>query len=886
MDLESTRILRGPNKWSNSTVIEGLLNVRSSEFRATVDSIKLLANELCRDARTQILAALDGAPLDDKAVAALTAELALAIEQTLGCQVAHCQAHETTTPGTFRVVVEYDEEQVGVEALKLAVELNAGRTQLGHLSSALRALNSLYQDARLGPSTRAIVVAALARNIPVKRLNDGNLVQLGQGKFQHRIWASETDQTSAIGEAIAQDKLLTKSILASCGIPVPTGQVVATADDAWTVTQAIGGAVVIKPKNGNQGRGVSVNLTTEGAIHAAFDAARREGDVIIIERYVTGFDYRFLVVKDQLVAAARRQPASVMGDGRHTIAELVQEANLDPRRGEDHATVLSKLRLDDIALDVLRDQGLSADSVPSPGQTVVLRRNANLSTGGSATDVTDEVAPEVAARVVEAAQLVGLDVAGIDVVAPCVSQPLEQTGGAIVEVNAAPGLRMHIAPSQGKSRPVGQAIVSSLFAPGSNGRVPVVAVTGTNGKTTTVRCMGHILRSLGLKVGLTCTDGIYLDDRRVDTGDCSGPRSARVVLSHPQVEAAVLETARGGILREGLGFDQCDVAIVTNIAKGDHLGMGGIETEQQLADVKETIVRAVAKSGSAVLKAADPLVVAMAGHCPGNVVFFDRDGDHPVMVAHRRRGGCTVFVRDRQIVVAVGQQQWTIAAVDRLPLTYGGRIGFQIDNLLAVTAAAWALKVPRDVIRGGLETFSSDVATVPGRFNLFETAGRTVISDYGHNASALLALVDAIRRMPHKRRSIVYTAAGDRRDIDIIEQAKIIGTHFDEVYLYEDKCTRGRRDGEVIRLMRVGLNDTLRAKRIHETRGERTAIESALEHLERGDLLLCQVDQVDDALNWIEKKLSVLETQWSSRTAGARIAGYTAAELFSLVFRT
>jgi cyanophycin synthetase len=314
--------------------------------------------------------------------------------------------------------------------------------------------------------------------------------------------------------------------------------------------------------------------------------------------------------------------------------------------------------------------------------------------------------------------------------------------------------------------------------------------------------------------------------------------------------------------------------------------MGGIETEQQLADVKETIVRAVAKSGSAVLKAADPLVVAMAGHCPGNVVFFDRDGDHPVMVAHRRRGGCTVFVRDRQIVVAVGQQQWTIAVVDRLPLTYGGRIGFQIDNLLAVTAAAWALRVPRDVIRSGLETFSSDVATVPGRFNLFETAGRTVISDYGHNASALLALVDAIRRMPHKRRSIVYTAAGDRRDIDIIEQAKIIGTHFDEVYLYEDKCTRGRRDGEVIRLMRVGLNDTLRAKRIHETRGERTAIEGALENLERGDLLLCQVDQVEDALTWIEKKLSVLETQWSSRTAGARIAGYTAAELFSLVFRT
>jgi cyanophycin synthetase len=883
MDLESTRTLRGPNKWSNLTVIEGLVKV--TELAAGAQLVSF-AEYLAAGSRGTVLAALTAATTNRLAVASLIGELALAIEQTLGCPVGFRQAIETATPGTFRVLVEYDEEQVGREAMKLAVEAVAGRASLEDFPGTLKALNALYQDVRLGPSTRAIVDAARAHSIPVRRLNEGNLVQLGHGKHQRRIWASETDQTSAIGEAVAQDKLLTKALLAPCGIPVPEGQVVSTAAEAWQVAQSIGAPVVIKPKNGNQGRGVSCNLTTEAAVYAAFDAAKHEGDVIIIERYVTGLDYRFLVVKDQLVAAARRQAPSVVGDGRHTIAELVAESNLDPRRGEDHATPLSKLKLDDIALDVLREQSFTVDSVLQPGQVAVLRRNANLSTGGSATDVTDEVAPEVAARVVEAAQLVGLDVAGIDVVAPCVNQPLEQSGGAIVEVNAAPGLRMHIAPSFGKARPVGQAIVSSLFAPNSNGRVPVVAVTGTNGKTTTVRCMGHVLRCLGLNVGMTCTDGIYVNDRRVDTGDCSGPRSARVVLTHPQVEAAVLETARGGILREGLGFDQCDVAIVTNIAKGDHLGMGGIETEQQLADVKQTIVRAVAKSGSAVLKASDPLAAAMASNCPGNVVFFDRDGDHPVMVAHRRRGGCTVFVRDRQIVVAVGQQQWAIAAVDRLPLTYGGRIGFQIDNLLAVTAAAWALQVPRDVLKGGLETFSSDVSTVPGRFNLFETAGRTVISDYGHNASALLALVDAIRRMPHKRRSIVYTAAGDRRDIDIIEQAKIIGTHFDEVYLYEDMCTRGRKDGEVIRLMRVGLGDTLRTKRIHETRGERNAIENALERLERGDLLLCQVDQVEDALGWIESKLAALETQWSNRAAGARISGYTASDLLSLVFRT
>jgi len=887
MDLESTRVLRGPNKWSNSTVIEALLDLSGS--LATPQHIYPLGEHLGGPVRARLRAIAADRPIgtpEARVIASLVAELALGIEQTLCCEVTFTQVHDTPTPTTFRILLEYDEERVGIEALKLAVAATAGSVRPEDFAAALATLNSLYQDVRLGPSTRAIVDAARARNIPVRRLNDGNLVQLGHGKLQHRVWASETDQTSAIGEAIAQDKLLTKAILGPCGVPVPEGRVVESPSEAWQVAQAIGAPVVVKPKNGNQGRGVSVNLTTEQAIHAAYDAACREGDAVLIERYVTGEDYRFLVVNGHLVAAARRQPPSVVGDGRHTITQLVSEANLDPRRGEDHATVLSKLRLDDIARDVLLEQQLTPESVPQPGQVVVLRRNANLSTGGSATDVTDEVAPEVAARVVEAAQLVGLDIAGIDVVAPRVDQPLEQTGGAIVEVNAAPGLRMHIAPSKGESRPVGPAIVASLFAPGANGRIPLVAVTGTNGKTTTVRCLSHVLRGLGLKVGMTCTDGIYVDDRRVDTGDCSGPRSARVVLSHPQVQAAVLETARGGILREGLGFDQCDVAIVTNIAKGDHLGMGGIETEQQLADVKATIVRAVAESGSAVLKAGDPLTAAMASHCAGTVIFFDRDGDHPVMVAHRRRGGCTVFVRDRQIVVAVGQQQWTIASVDRLPLTHGGRIGFQIDNLLAVTAAAFALQVSRDVIRAGLETFSSDASTVPGRFNLLETAGRTVISDYGHNSSALLALVDAIRRMPHKRRSIVYTAAGDRRDIDILDQAKIIGTHFDEVYLYEDKCTRGRADGEVIRLMRAGLSTTTRAKRVHETRGERNAIERALEGLERGDLLLCQVDQVEEALGWIETKLAALHAQWTSRAAGARLAGYSASDLFSFVFRT
>ncbi len=884
MDLESIRILRGPNLWSNLTVLEAALATEPDIDERCSTLMGRLLPHIPVEAADRIRQSLSRSESGGQKLARLVAQSTLAIQAAAGSPVEFTETLETSRTNVYRLIVQYEEEEIGRQALALALEL-ADRERQADVPQRLHALKVTLQNLRLGPSTRSIVDAARSRGIPVRRLTEGNLVQLGQGKFQRRIWASETDQTSAIGEAIAQDKDLTKSLLSACGVPVPEGQVVSNADEAWRVAQELGVPVVIKPKSGNQGRGVSVNLASEAAIHIAFAAAAAEGKVILIERYIPGQDYRFLVVGNQVVAAARRQAPAVVGDGRHSIAELVEETNQDPRRGEDHATPLSKLLLDDIGLEVLQEQGLNPESVPKPGQVVTLRRNANLSTGGSATDVTDEVAPEVCARVVEAVQLVGLDVAGVDVVAPCVDRPLESSGGAIVEINAAPGLRMHVSPSVGKSRPVGEAILSSLFAQGQNGRVPVVAVTGTNGKTTTVRCMAHVLRGMDLKVGMTCTDGIYVDDRRIDTGDCSGPRSARAVLSHPQVEAAVLETARGGILREGLGFDCCDVAIVTNIAKGDHLGMGGVETEQQLANVKQTIVRAVSNSGSAVLKASDPLVVAMAEHCPGNVIFFERDGDHPVMVNHRRQGGCTVFVRDRQIVVAIGQRQWTIATVHRLPLTYGGRIGFQIDNLLATAAAAWSLNVPRDIIRGRLETFASDVSTVPGRFNIFETAGRTVISDYGHNASALLALVDGIRRLPHKRRSIVYTAAGDRRDSDIIEQAQIIGTHFDDVFLYEDKCTRGRADGEVIRLMRLGLRDTMRVKHVFEARGEKAAIESALENLDRGDLLLCQVDQVEDALGWIESKLVALDAQWASRAATAKANRYSASDLLSMLFR-
>jgi cyanophycin synthetase len=772
-----------------------------------------------------------------------------------------------------RLLIQYGDEEIGKRALELA--LNQPLAQDASEHPELSALRALAEEIRLGPSTGSIVRAAERRRIPSRRLTDGSLVQLGFGSRQRRIWAAETDRTSAIGEAIAQDKELTKSLLATIGVPVPEGRVAKSVEEAWAAAQAIGAPVVVKPRKGNQGKGVSTALETPEAIATAFQIAVAYDGETIVERHVYGSDHRLLVIGDRLVAAARREPPHVVGDGSATIAELVAIENQNPLRGDDHSTSLSKLRLDAIGLEHLAEQGLGPDSVPATGVVVSLRKNANLSTGGSATDVTDTVHPEVAARAIEAARMVGLDVAGIDIVATRVDRPLEETRGAIVEVNAAPGLRMHLEPSSGKGRDVGEAVIASMFQPGDDARIPIVAVTGTNGKTTTTRCITHLLASTGLRVGMTCTDGIYVEGRRIDTGDCSGPKSARAVLAHPRVDAAVLETARGGILREGLGFDLCDVAIVTNVGEGDHLGLNGIDEVTDLARVKAVPVRAVSARGAAVLNADDPLVVEMAKLCRGTVVFFSRNAASPVLAAHRAGGGTVVTVLDGQLCIARGRQVTSVARVDQLPLTLGGRVGFQVDNLLAAVAAAHWLGLPLEAIRLGVRTFTSDVASAPGRFNVINHLGSTIVLDYGHNASALVALHEALAKFPHKRRKVVYTAAGDRRDVDIKRQAELLAGFFDEIYIYEDQCTRGRADGEVIRLMREGFMDASRRPRVLQAPGEMAAIGAAIARLEPGDLLLCQVDQVEEALGFVTNMLKQAES--SARPLPQMAAHFAAA---------
>jgi cyanophycin synthetase len=534
---------------------------------------------------------------------------------------------------------------------------------------------------------------------------------------------------------------------------------------------------------------------------------------------------------------------------------LVNLLNTDPRRGEGHATSLTKIRLDDIAISRLSTLGMTPDSVPGIGERVVLRNNANLSTGGTATDVTDDVHPDVAASAIAAARMVGLHICGVDVVCENVLQPLEEQHGGIVEVNAAPGLRMHISPSFGKGRAVGEAMVDELFNHGDDGRIPVVAVTGTNGKTTTARLIGHLFAASGLRVGMTNTDGVYVNGRQIDSGDCSGPRSARNVLLHPEVDAAVLETARGGVLREGLGFDRCQVAVVTNVGAGDHLGLNYITTVDDLAVLKRVIVQNVATDGYAVLNAADPIVAGMSSTCPGHVIYFAADRNHPLMATHRAQGKRTVYVDGDAIVASEGSWRERLPLRD-IPITRNGTIGFQVENAMAAVAAAWGVGLHWETIRRGLASFVNDADNAPGRFNVMDYRGATVIADYGHNPDAMRALVAAVDAMPGKRRSVVISGAGDRRDSDIRDQTVILGGAFDDVILYQDAAQRGRGDGEVMALLREGLAQASRTKRIDEIRGEFVAIDAALERLEPGDLCLILVDQVEEALAHLSQRIS------------------------------
>ncbi|MDX1995513.1 MAG: cyanophycin synthetase [bacterium] len=778
--------------------------------------------------------------------------ITLELQNLMGFPVTFGRARGTGEPGVYNVIIAYKEEEPARAAFETALRLTlaAMHDEPFEMQAELDRLMTLADDYRLGPSTAAIVKAARARDIPVIRLTPmGSLVQLGYGVYQKRILASETSNTSSIAVEMCQEKPLTNRMLRSVGVLVPEGRPVTSEDEAWEVAQDIGAPVVLKPVAGNQGKGVSVNIYTEAEVREAYRIASAFDREVLVERFITGEDYRLLIVNGRMVAAARRDAAHVIGDGIHTVRELIDLTNQDPRRRPGHSSILTQIRLDDAAQLVLTQQNLTEASVPEAGRKVKLRTNSNLSTGGTATDVTDEVHPQNEQLAEIAAQILALDVAGIDIVCQDISRPLHEQGGAVVEVNAAPGLRMHLHPASGQPRDVGTPIVDMLYPNNAPSRIPIIAVTGTNGKTTVTRLIGHMYETARWVVGMTSTDGTYINHDRIMSGDCAGPQSALAVLLHPRVEVAVLETARGGILRQGLAFDKCSVGVVTNVS-ADHLGMGGINTLDDLARVKQVVVESVAKDGSAVLNADDRLVAEMAAATDADVVYFAYSGSNHIVEAHRAEGGSAVFVQEGTIVLATGETQIELVDLERVPFTEQGRIRFQVMNALAATAAAWAAGLNPAMIVRALSTFTTDTAMAPGRFNVMDINGVQVILDYGHNPAAITALMEAVDALGRRPTSMVIGLPGDRRDEDLIASIRPTIPQVDSYLLHDLLDRREREPNEVPALLKAQLPPDANCEIVSS---QEEGIYRAWGRLQPGDRLIVIADLVDDTIEVLQR---------------------------------
>jgi cyanophycin synthetase len=699
------------------------------------------------------------------------------------------------------------------------------------LRDALTGMARTVAADRPGVSTAALAAAARQRGIPVRRTGALSLLRLGYGCHRRLLWAALTGQTSAVGVDIASDKVLAKELMATAGVPVPGGVVARSAADAAEALGALRAPVVVKPRNGNHGANVTVGVTTPGQAAEAYQRASTSGAEVVVEEYIPGVDYRVLVVDGHVVAAARLHPASVTGDGDQDIEALVRQANHDPRRGEGHALPLTRIVLDEHALTHLAGQGLHPGSVPRPGQVITLRRNANLSTGGTSTDVTDLIHPEVAAMCCRAAAAAALDVCGIDVRLADIARPPAQQAGAVIELNACPGLRMHLEPSAGRPRDVAGAIVDLLYPPGAPSRIPVVSVTGTNGKTTTVRMISHILRQAGLRVGMATTDGVYSGGQLIHAADASGPRSAEMVLDDSTAEAAVLETARGGIIRRGLGYDGADVAVVTNIT-ADHLGCDGIDDLEDLTDVKALVAEQILRSGTVVLNADDPRSAGLAQRTAVRerdpvIRFFSLSASSPLVMAHRMSGGLACLLRDNQLIEARGGEETVLLHADELPGSFGGTATHLVANALAAAAACRALGVSVKDIRRGFATFTPAEAN-PGRGNVYQVGGVPLVVDYGHNPAALASMGRLLHEIWGGRSIAAITLPGDRRDDLIAESAATVATWFSRVVIYEDRDLRGREAGEMTRLISAGLTRHRPDIRILTAGGPDDALRSAL----------------------------------------------------------
>ena len=770
--------------------------------------------------------------------------------------------------GIYYVVFSYMEEDAGIYAAKAAVRIALSLiTGVDYdLTDDIQKMREIREDTRLGPSTGCIVEEAAKRGIPYIRLNKHSLVQLGYGVNQKRIRATIASTTSNIAVDIACNKEETKLLLEAAEIPVPRGTVIRTEEGLDEAIHKFGYPLVLKPIDGNHGKGNTTNIINREQALKAFEAAKVYGRNVIVERFITGYDYRCLVINNKFICAALRTPASVVGDGIHTIQWLIDETNKDPRRGFGHEKVLTQITLDQFSQKMLDDAGITLETVPPKGERVLLKPTANLSTGGTSTDVTDEVHPANIFMFERIAKIIGLDICGVDVMATDLRTPVAENGGAILEVNAAPGFRMHIDPSEGLPRNVAEPVVEMLFPKGSAGRIPIIAITGTNGKTTTTRLTAHIAKSAGKKVGYTTSDGVYIQNQMMMKGDCTGPVSSTFVLKDPTVDFAVLECARGGILKSGLAFQNCEVAVVTNVA-ADHIGLGGIHTVEAMAKVKGVVPETVFPHGYAVLNADDDLVYAMRGGLKCNIALFSMDENNPRIIAHCAENGLACVYEYGYVTIMKGNWKIRVLPARDIPLTYEAKAVHNINNCLPAVLSAYLFRdITIDDIKTGLQTFIPSESLTPGRLNFFNFKHFTMLADFAHNPHGLKLLCDFVSKLDYPTKIGVISGTGDRRDEDIRELGEISAQHFDEIIIRCDKNLRGRTAEEIIGLLQEGIDRVKPGIPTIIIPNEDQALDYIYENAKPGALYTIMCDVVARALDKIKELKQKEERETSNKS--------------------
>lgn len=877
MQVREIKVLRGPNFWSikYNKLIQILLDLEELEFQPT-NTIPGFHERI-----QQLLPSLyehqcsEGNPggffervKDGTWMGHVIEHIALELQTLAGMKnTGFGRTRGAEKEGWYYVVFSYEEEQAGryaaTAAVRIAEALIKGEDY--DIQKDVDEIHKLWHHEKLGPTTYSIVEEARKRNIPYLRLDEASLVQLGYGCKQKRVEAALTSCTNIIATDIAGDKDRTKKLLTSANIPVPFGEVIRDVENLKNVIEYIGFPIVLKPLTGNHGKGATINITNWPCAITAFQRAQKHSEKIIVEKYIGGHDFRVLVINNKFVAAALRKPACVVGDGRSTIRELIEIVNKDPRRGSCHEKVLTAIKVDDVTMELLEKENFTLDTILPLGQEFVLKPTANLSTGGTATDVTDEVHPTNVFLFERLSRVIGLDICGIDVMAPDLNTPIRENGGVVLEVNAAPGFRMHLEPTSGQPRNVARHVVDMLFKNG-NGRIPIVAVTGTNGKTTTSRLISNMARTAGFVTGFTTTDGIYINDHLVLKGDCSGPQSAQFVLKDPSVEFAVLECARGGILRSGLGFDQCDGAVVTNVAE-DHLGLDGIDSLEKLAKVKSVVPETVNPNGYAVLNADDDLVYAMKDRVNCKVALFSLHADNIRVEEHCNQGGLAAVYENGFLLLRTGNHLIPIEEAKNIPITFGGKAEFNIANVLAAALAAYTNGIKLNTIREVLRTFVPSHETTPGRVNVYEFGDFNVVVDYAHNPHAVKAVGKFIKAFNAKTKIGIITGVGDRRNEDIISLGEESAKIFDEIIIRHDDDMRGRTIEEIENLITKGVVNVNPDIPITYSLAECEAVEYAIDHAIPDSVIVVlteNIKKVTDCVLQHQKNYKEQNQQWQT----------------------